>query len=87
VPHLFCWTQAFFGILLILHLSHHVPVLRKVRKVLGETFDSDAAESIELMLDWIRDLKRSDPFADFCYHVLEPIYTMEPLKNEEMEDD
>jgi hypothetical protein len=58
-----------------------------VREVLGDTFESDAADSIELMLDWIRDLKRSDPFADFCYHALEDIYVMEPLKTEEMEED
>lgn len=64
-----------------------MPSLRKVREVLGDTFESDAADSIELMLDWIRDLKRSDPFADFCYHMLEGIYNMEPLKTEEMEDD
>lgn len=58
-----------------------------MREVLGDTFESDAAESIKLMLDWIRDLKRSDPFADFYYHVLEDIYDMEPLKSEEMEED
>jgi hypothetical protein len=87
IPQLFCWTHAFFSILLILHLSQHVPSLRKVRETLGETFEADAADSIELMLDWIRDLKRSDPLADFCYHVLEGFYSMELFKSEEMEDD
>jgi hypothetical protein len=87
VPHLFCWPQAFFGVLLILHLSQHVPALRKVRHVLGDAFESDAADSIELMLDWIRDLRRSDPFAGFYYHVLLGIYDMEPLKTVEMDEE
>lgn len=61
-----------------------MPSLRKVRETLGYTFEANAAESIELMQDWIRELKRSDPFADFCYHVLEGIYNMELFKTEEM---
>jgi hypothetical protein len=39
------------------------------------------------MLDWIRDLKRYDPFADFCYRALEEIYVMDTLIGEEMEED
>jgi hypothetical protein len=58
-----------------------------VRQVLGDDFESDAADSIELMLDWIRDLRRSDPIAGFCYHVLLDIYDMEPSKTVEMEED
>jgi hypothetical protein len=64
-----------------------VPSLRKVRETLGDTFEADAADSIELMLDWIRDLKRNDPFADFCYHILEGFYSIEIFRTEEIEDE
>lgn len=49
---LFCWTQAFFAILLVLHLRQHVLSLYKVRETLGDTSEADAADSIALMLDW-----------------------------------
>jgi hypothetical protein len=53
-------------------------MLRQIRQTLcGDTFEADAAQSIELMLDWIRDLKTSDPIAAWCYNVLGTIYHME----------
>lgn len=62
--------------------------LREVRKTLGDTFEADAAESVELMLDWIRDLTGRDPFADFYHHVLETLYSTEELfKTDRMEAD
>jgi hypothetical protein len=30
------------------------------------------------MLDWIRDLKDSDPIALWCYNILQGIYGVEP---------
>jgi len=78
IPYLFCWSQNFLGILLILHLSLHVPVLRSIRQSFcGEKFETEAAQSVELMLDWIRDLKTSDPIAAWCYSVLQGIYHMD----------
>jgi hypothetical protein len=54
-----------------------VAPLRQVRQSLGDQFEQDAAESVELMLDWIRDLKSSDPIAQWCYKVLENLYDMD----------
>jgi hypothetical protein len=79
VPYLFCWSQNFLGILIILHLTRVVPSLRQVRQQLGGRFEADLADSIGLMLDWIRDLKGSDPIAAWCYQVLDGIYDMNNL--------
>jgi hypothetical protein len=56
-----------------------VPSLRQVRQQLGGRFEADLADSIGLMLDWIRDLKGSDPIAAWCYQVLDGIYDMNNL--------
>jgi hypothetical protein len=53
-------------------------MLRKIREELcGAIFEKDCDISIELMIDWIRDLKSSDPFAMWCYKILRPIYDLE----------
>lgn len=50
-------------------------MLRQIRQQLcGENFENEADMSTGLMLDWIRDLKSSDPIAAWCYSVLEGIY-------------
>jgi hypothetical protein len=33
-------------------------------------------ESIALMLDWIRDLKSSDPIATWCWNIVSGIYNV-----------
>jgi len=79
VPQLFCWSQNFLGILLILHLTRHNLMLRDIRAQLcGPRFESEVDQSIELMLDWIRDLKSSDPIAMWCWKILQGIYNLEP---------
>ncbi|ORY56702.1 uncharacterized protein BCR38DRAFT_355777 [Pseudomassariella vexata] len=75
IPCLFFWTQNFLGILIILHLSQQVPILIKIRtEMLGEAFDVDARVTTQLYLDWIRDLKDSDPTARWCWTVLKGFY-------------
>lgn len=77
IPYLFCWSQNFLGILIILHLSEHDPTLSAIRrKRCGPEFERAVAESIPLMIDWIRDLKANDPIARWCYNVLKPIYNL-----------
>jgi len=64
VPYLFCWSQNFLGILLILHLSRYVPCLVHIRQTMcGTNFEEEVAQSVNLMLEWIRDLKSSDAIA------------------------
>jgi hypothetical protein len=78
VPCLFCWSQDFLGILLILHMTRHNPMLRDIRAQLcGPRFEAEADQTVQLMLDWIRDLKSSDPIATWCWKILQGIYHLD----------
>lgn len=78
IPYLFCWSQNFLGILLILYLTQHNPMLRDIRSQLcGPQFERDVEQSVDLMLDWIRDLKSSDPIAQWCWNILKGVYHMD----------
>lgn len=169
VPYLFCWSQNFTGILLILHLTRVHPVLHQIRASMahssgntrnapvrlsdahsyhssvsaspayssfsggsrnlfsnsavgdaygsetssvdvemfgggksssergraygesasatgsggatgfaqGSDFEVQLEQSIGLMLDWIRDLKGTDPIADWCWRILDGVYHLE----------
>jgi hypothetical protein len=78
VPCLFCWSQNFLGILLILHMTRYNPMLRDIRAQLcGPRFEAEADQSVQLMLDWIRDLKSSDPIAMWCWKILQGIYHLD----------
>ena len=75
VPFLFCWSQCFLGILLIFYLARHNPLLRDIQAQLcGPRFEVEADETVQLMLDWIKDLKSSDPIAMWCWNNLQGIY-------------
>ena len=79
IPWLFGWSQNFLGILLIIHMTQINPMLRDIRTQLcGPRFEAEVNESVDLMLDWIRDLKSSDAIARWCYRILQPIYNLEP---------
>ncbi|KAK7415507.1 hypothetical protein QQX98_005860 [Neonectria punicea] len=78
VPVPFFWSQNLFGILVLLHLSHHHPMLQRIRSSLcGENFDKDAAETVNLYLDWLRDMKRIDSTADWCWTVIRTVYQLD----------
>lgn len=78
IPYLFSWSQNFLGILLIFHMTRHNGMLQNIRtNMCGPTFEADANISIGLMLDWIRDLKSSDPIASWCWKILQGIYPIE----------
>ncbi|KAM3074992.1 hypothetical protein ACMFMG_007545 [Clarireedia jacksonii] len=76
IPYLFCWSQNFLGILLILHLTKHNVMLKDiVENLCGERYQRDVDQTIQLMLDWISDLKEArDPMAEWCWKVLRGIY-------------
>jgi hypothetical protein len=79
IPWLFGWSQNFLGILLIMHMTQINPMLRDIRTQLcGARFEAEVNESVDLMLDWIRDLKSCDAIALWCYRILVPIYNLEP---------
>jgi hypothetical protein len=78
VPFLFCWSQSFLGILLIFHLTRHNPMLRDIRAQLcGPRFEAEADQTVQLMLDWIRDLRSSDPIAMWYWKILQGIYHLD----------
>lgn len=52
-------------------MTRNTPILRQIRTQLcGPAFEKDAEESTEMMIDWIRDLKESDPIAMWCWGVV-----------------
>ncbi|KAK4195763.1 hypothetical protein QBC40DRAFT_15984 [Triangularia verruculosa] len=78
VPCMFFFTQNFFGILVLLHLSTTVPLLRRIRSTLcGERFEMDARETVGLYLDWLRDLKPIDAGTAWHWEVVRVIYGLE----------
>ncbi|KAA8576756.1 hypothetical protein EYC84_006820 [Monilinia fructicola] len=76
IPYLFTWSQIFLGILLIVHLSKHNTMLKEIcEKFCGERYQREIGDTVELMLDWIRDLKDDeDPIALWCWNMLRGIY-------------
>lgn len=75
IPCLFFFTQNLFGILVLLHLSTQMPILRRIRNTLcGERFEIEANETVELYLDWLRDLKPIDVGTAWHWEVVKAIY-------------
>ncbi|KAB8302428.1 hypothetical protein EYC80_005842 [Monilinia laxa] len=76
IPYLFTWSQIFLGILIIVHLSKHNTILKEICESLcGERYQREIGDTVELMLDWIRDLKDDeDPIALWCWNMLRGIY-------------
>ncbi|KAK4189030.1 hypothetical protein QBC35DRAFT_494533 [Podospora australis] len=78
IPCLWFFTQNFFGILVLLHLSTQVPILRTIRNNLcGERYEMDASETVGLYLDWLRDLKAIDIGTAWHWEVAKTIYGLE----------
>lgn len=74
----FFFTQNFFGILLLLHLSTTVPMLRHIRGALcGERFELDASETVALYLDWLRDVKAVDSGVEWHWQIVRTIYGLD----------
>jgi hypothetical protein len=78
VPNLFFWSQNLLGILIILHLSQQHPFLSRIRTTLcDDRFEADATETVNLCIDWIRDLKNIDATAKWCWAILGGLYHLE----------
>ncbi|KAH6628041.1 hypothetical protein F5144DRAFT_577781 [Chaetomium tenue] len=76
VPCSFFFTQNFFGILVLLHLSTTVPALSQIRGSLcgGERFEADVRETVGLYLDWLRDFKGVDRATVWHWEVVRALY-------------
>ncbi|KAJ4259445.1 Zn(2)-C6 fungal-type domain-containing protein [Fusarium falciforme] len=78
VPTTFFWSQNLFGILILLHLSQQHPMLLRIRSSLcGQRFDVEATESVNAYLDWLRDMKKIDSTANWCWNIIRLIYRLD----------
>lgn len=78
VPCSFFFTQNFFGILILLHLSTTIPILQRIRRTLcGERFELDAGETVGLYLDWLRDIEMVDAGTEWHWAIIKAVYGLE----------
>ncbi|ROT39814.1 hypothetical protein SODALDRAFT_274260 [Sodiomyces alkalinus F11] len=78
IPCLFFWIHNLLGVLILLHLSQRVPILSNIRsQFCDESFDLDATQTVNLCIDWIRDLKSVDPAAEWSWNVLRSLYHLD----------
>ncbi len=72
VPFLFTWNQHFLGILLILRMTTASPLLRQIAE---DHLDSaDFHQTIQLLLDWMRDMQQICGIANWSWKILQPLY-------------
>ncbi|CAM1506707.1 Fc.00g063480.m01.CDS01 [Cosmosporella sp. VM-42] len=78
VPVTFFWSQNLFGILVLLHLSQQHPMLLRIRSSFcGQRFDVDATETVNLYVDWLRDMKKIDSTAKWCWGIIRLLYRLD----------
>jgi hypothetical protein len=66
------------GILLLIHMTRHNSMLSYIRaKFCGPRFEAEIDETVELMLEWVRDLQTTDPIALWCWKILQGVYRLE----------
>lgn len=72
VPNNFVWTQSFLMFLLILRVVRDSDdVWQFCKKRVGA---KRIEESVDVMLDWIGDLRMVDGMARWAWRILTPIY-------------
>ena len=60
-------------------MTQHNDMLRTIRAQLcGPRFEAEIGETVDTMIDWIRDLKNSDSISLWCWKILQGIYRLEP---------
>jgi hypothetical protein len=53
-------------------------MLRDIRSQLcGPRFEAEVEQSVQVMIDWIRDLSDCDSIAMWCWKILQGIYHIE----------
>lgn len=78
VPVTFFWSQNLCGILVLLHLSTQHPMLNRIRSSFcGQRFDVDATETVNLYVDWLRDMKKIDSTAKRCWSIIRLLYGLD----------
>ncbi|KAF4990890.1 hypothetical protein FGRMN_8199 [Fusarium graminum] len=78
VPITCFWSQNLFGVLVLLHLSQQHPMLLRIRSSLcGQAFDVEASQTVTVYLDWLRDMKRVDSTANWCWNIVRLVYRLD----------
>jgi hypothetical protein len=59
-------------------MTEHNPTLQDIRAQLcGSEFEAEVDQTVELMVDWIRDLKSVDAIAMWCWKIMQGIYHLD----------
>jgi hypothetical protein len=59
-------------------MMRHNPMLSSIRAQLcGPRFEAEIDLTVELMIDWIRDLKATDSIAMWCWKILQGVYHLD----------
>lgn len=78
IPCPFFWSRNLFGILILLHLASQHPVLVRVKtSFCGQNFERDAAETVRLYIDWLRDIQYMDASAMRYWEIVRLLYGLE----------
>lgn len=75
VPHLFAWTQNFVGILLILRMCSVNDCLRSIVDEGGVVGWHEIDSTIQIMLEWVQDVRQVDGVADWAWKVVQPLFS------------
>jgi hypothetical protein len=80
-PCLYYWTQSVLGVLLVLCVVRTDPMLQRIVRegLCGENWEVDAAETVRLYIDWLRDLSEMDPTAKFGLRVALAVYGLDEV--------
>ncbi|KAI9171315.1 acetate regulatory DNA binding [Paramyrothecium foliicola] len=72
------WSKNLFGVLVLLHLSRQHPVLARIRATFcGQQFEYDVTETLDLYIDWLRDMRKTDVVADRYWLVVKDLFNLE----------
>ncbi|KAK1808457.1 hypothetical protein LTR12_017185 [Friedmanniomyces endolithicus] len=77
-PHMFAWTQSFMGILLILRMTTANDCLSRIVDEAHVVGRQEIEGTMDIMLDWMRDVKQVDGIAEWSWGILEPLYGLQP---------
>jgi hypothetical protein len=59
-------------------MTQHNPMLSEIRdRLCGPRFEAEIDQTVEMMLDWVRDLKSTDSIALWCWKILQGVYQLE----------
>lgn len=61
------------GILLILRMTTENKCLRRICE--SQVSHEDIQKTVNMMLEWIRDVKQLDGIAEWSWRILEPLYS------------